>query len=320
MRSPEIRVIRLALAATSLFSTAAIGASGQFLDQDGKPVAGAWVVATRHECIGVAHCNTHCVEVKVARTDTRGSYSFPSGLRPVGAYSLAAHQAGYLLTYRYVGSSPNPVYFMARGGSDGRYAKMDPVSARIAHLANTANQMSCFSAPQAERAALLPVYQSMFREASAIAQHAEHHREARRICQEMYGLQRRPSDPSDRSEVERAKQEAYLQQVEPACNAPIDDSRERALLAALERGNAAPVREAAQQGFDLNRRLDGRYPPITNAALKGSAVMVAELGRAGVRADEAGADGRTALDLVMHGSQPRERKIAVVRALLVIGG
>jgi len=311
-------MIRFAFLAASIFPAAAIGASGQLLDQDGKPVADAWVVARRDECIGVAHCNTHCVEVKVARTDARGNYAF-AGLRPLGAYALAVHREGYLLTYRYVGASPRPEHFLARGGIDPRYAKMDPVSARVTHLAKTASEMSCFTAPQPERAALLPVYQSMFREASAIARHAEHHREARAICREMYWLQLRPSHPSDSPNVERAKQEAYLQRVEPACNAPIDDSRERELLAALERGNAAPVREAAQQGFDLNRRLDGRYPPIVSAAMKGSATMVAELGRAGVRADEPGADGRTALDHVLSGSQPRERRVAVVRALLEAG-
>jgi hypothetical protein len=63
-------------ASSGLLSTAAMGASGRLLDQDGLPVVDAWVVARRTECNGFAHCNTTCAEVKVAKTDAQGKFAF----------------------------------------------------------------------------------------------------------------------------------------------------------------------------------------------------------------------------------------------------
>lgn len=289
------------------------------LDADERPLAGAWVVATREECIGLAHCNTFCVEVKVARTDARGNFSFNSGLRSLDAYKPEAYREGYLLTRGRTRTGRTELV-MEHKAADARFSKMDPVSARIAYLVKTANEMSCFSAPLAERAALLPVYQAMFREANSIARYPEQRREARAICREMNWLRHRPSDRSLSLAEEEVQQRTYLQTIEPACNAPIDDPRERELLAAVERGNRAAIRAAAEEKFDFNRRLDGRDPPIIVAARKGSADMVRELAAAGARPDEVGQDGRTALDHMLNDYLgPRERKLVVVRALLEAG-
>ncbi len=300
-------------------STAAIGANGRLVDQDARPVAGAWVVATREECRGLAHCQTYCVEVKVSKTDERGNFAFGSGLRSLDAYMLTGHRDGLLPTYQHVGTS-HVKLIMVRGRQDERFSKMDAVSARIAHLALTASHMACFTAPREERVELVPVYQAMFREANAIATSPEHHKVARQICDWMYRAQQRDSDPRYPPEAARAHRERYLQSVEPACNAPLDDAKERLILAALEKDDPAAIRAARGEGFDFNRRLDGRNPPIVVAAMKGSAQMVAELAAAGAKADETGADGRTALDRIVTGYYgPRARRLAVVGALLDAG-
>src|SRR5258706_502664 len=194
------------------------------------------------------------------------------------------------------------------------------VLALLSSLAMTANEMSCFAAPQGQRAELLPVYKAMFREARSIARYPEQQRVAREICREMYWLRLRPNDPSLPTAEEEVQQRAYLQVVEPACNAPIDDRRERDLLAAIQRGDRGAIRVAAQEGFDFNRLLDGRNLPIVSAGRNGSAAMVTELAAAGAKPDEVGADGRTALDLMVNGDPgPRERRLVVVQALLEAG-
>src|ERR671923_1481036 len=85
------------------FAGPAVGVSGRLVDQDGRPVPQAWVIATREECKGLAHCSTRCVEVKVAKTDALGNYSFDSGLRRQDAYLLQAYHEGYVSSYRHVG-------------------------------------------------------------------------------------------------------------------------------------------------------------------------------------------------------------------------
>ena len=51
--------------------------SGQVTDLDTKqPIAGAWVIGTRGECFGLAHCSHECVEVRVAVSDVNGAYTF----------------------------------------------------------------------------------------------------------------------------------------------------------------------------------------------------------------------------------------------------
>lgn len=42
------------------------------LDDEKVPVPDAWIIATREECRGLAHCTTSCVEVKAVRTDQQG--------------------------------------------------------------------------------------------------------------------------------------------------------------------------------------------------------------------------------------------------------
>ncbi len=257
------------LALLSSLPMTAAAAGGRLVDQDGQSVANAWFVATREECIGFAHCNTHCVEVKVAKTDARGNFSVNTGLRPLNDYAPMPYGEGYLFTLGRARSGRIELV-MERKAADSRFSKMDPVSARIAYLAKTANEMSCFAAPQGQRAELLPVYKAMFREARSIARYPEQQRVAREICREMYWLRLRPNDPSLPTAEEEVQQRAYLQVVEPACNAPIDDRRERDLLAAIQRGDRGAIRVAAQEGFDFNRLLDGRNLPIVSAGRNGS--------------------------------------------------
>jgi hypothetical protein len=196
----------------------ALAASGQLLDPDGKPLSGAWVVARREECRGLAHCNTSCVEVKVAKTDIQGHFAFDSGLRSADAYLVTPYLEGYLPRYRQAGRQV--AVSMVRGGVDNRFSHLDPVAARIAHLAMTSSEMSCFTGPQEERQALIPVYKAMFREAHSIARLPEHQKSARQICEDMYWTQLRPWDASPAPDVERAEKDRYLRGVEPDCVAP----------------------------------------------------------------------------------------------------
>ena len=303
-----------ATAALFSFSTVAIGASGKLLDQNRKPVADAWVVAKREECNGFAHCNTFCVEVKVAKTDARGNYTFSPWFRSLDAYSLTAYRDGYLP--KYLNFEP----FMEHGARDSRFNSMDEVSGRIAYLAKSASEMDCFSAPQEQRLALIPVYKAMFREAVSIARFPEQHKVAREICREMYWTHLSHSDSSLSPDAERREQEHYLQGIEPMCNAPIDDSKEQEILSAIAKGDHTPVHSAAQGEFDFNRLLDGRNLPIITAAMNGSAEMVADLVAGGAKADGVGEDGRTALDHMFSDYRgPPVHHIAVVRKLLEAG-
>jgi hypothetical protein len=290
-----------------------LAASGRLLDQDGKPLAGAWVVARREECKGFAHCNTQCIEVKVAKTDAGGNFTFPSGPRSADVYLLDPYLEGYVPRYRQDGR--RVAVSMLRGGVDDLFSHLDPVAARIARLTLTSSHMSCFTAPREERQALIPVYKAMFHEANSIARLPEHHKSARQICDDMYWTQLRPWDPGEMPNVERARKDRYLQGVEPNCIAPIDDRKEQEILAAIRSGDLAVIRRAAHEGFDFNRRLDGQTLPIIQAALNGSAPMVAALAAAGAKPDYAGA----ALDRVIPPPPHHTSNIAVVRALLDAG-
>jgi ankyrin repeat protein len=136
----------------------------------------------------------------------------------------------------------------------------------------------------------------------------------------MYWTQRRPGDPSPSASIERMEQERYLEGVEPACIVPMDDARDREILSAVARGDPAPVRVAALEGFDFNRLLDGRSPLVTTAAMKGSAETVAALAAGGAQPDAVGEDGRTALDHMLSDYLgPPNRRPPVVRALLEAG-
>jgi hypothetical protein len=95
---------RTAFIAGLLSLSAAVPAAGdRLLDQDREPVADAWVVATRRECIGPGHCSTYCVEVIVAKTDRSGEYDFASGLLTRDAYGVTAYREGYVARHRQAG-------------------------------------------------------------------------------------------------------------------------------------------------------------------------------------------------------------------------
>jgi ankyrin repeat protein len=232
---------------------------------------------------------------------------------------LAAHHDGYFLTYRHVRQT-DIEQFMQRGVADPRFANMDAVSGRLAYLVKTAGEMACFTAPQDQREALIPVYKAMFREAISLARFPEQQKVARGICREMFWTQLRANSPGLSQEEERTQQARYLDRVEPACNVPIDDSKERAILLAIAKDDTASLRSAAREGFDFNRILDGSSPPIVMAATKGSSEMVAVLAAGGAKADVVGADGRTALDHMFTDFRGTPaRRAAVIRALLEAG-
>ena len=149
----------------------------------------------------------------------------------------------------------------------------------------------------------------------------EQQKVAREICREMFWTQLRADSPMLLPEEERTQQARYLEHVEPACNSPIDGrDEEGAILSAIAKDDPSTLRSAAREGFDFNRLLDGRNPPIVLAAIKGSSEMVAVLAAGGAKADLVGADGRTALDhLFSDFSGPPARRTAVIRALLEAG-
>jgi ankyrin repeat protein len=297
--------------------TAVFAARGQLNDRDNRPVAGAWVVATRTECHGFAHCTTSCVEVKVARTDEHGKYSFGFSLRSLDAYQLVAYREGYISDWRQAGEGAPVELFLVRGGRDRRFSGMNPVNERIAHLTSIAREISCSSAPVQQRAALVPVYQAMLREANSLARLPEQQKAARVICDELSLTQTDLAGPSPSDWARRD----YLRGVAPACNAPPpDDSTQTAMLAAIRANDSEFLRQAVRDGFDFNRLLDGYNPPIISAALAGSADVVRELAASGARPDAVGQSGRTALEQVASSSPtPGPQQVAVLRALLEAG-
>jgi ankyrin repeat protein len=292
------------ISAALLCTPEAQAASGQIVDASKNPVPNAWVVARRESC-PLLRCRMACVEVKVARTDKDGRYAFSSGLRSIDQYSILVHAETDL---RQGGSAEHRT-------TDPRFSGMDPVTGQIAALAQTAKDVSCFAAPLEQRAALIPLYRAMFREATAMARHPEHHSMARVICEQMYWTQRRGEDASPSPADEHVQRERFLQKVEPACNQQIAMGNERAMLDSVARGDATTIRAAT--GFDFNRLLDGRTLPIVAAAMKGDSEMVAALAARGAKADAVGPDARTALDQVLNDftGPPAARRL-VVRALL----
>jgi ankyrin repeat protein len=277
------------------------------LDRNKQPVANAWVVARRVECNGgFGHCHTSCFEVRVAKTDEQGRYFLGRGLRPLAQYGLTAYRDGYSPGYE------GEVLSMLPEGSDRHAPQMDPVNERIAELADSAWGMACVQAPREQTAKLVPVYQAMLREAASIARYPEHRQVAREICRQMsQALSPQPSPEG---------QELYLRDIAPVCGAPIDDTKEQEILNRLSRRDVEFVRQAARDGFDFNRILDGRTPLIVTAAMEGAADMVTELLVAGAKPDAVGTDRRTALDHVLQDFHPPEsQRLPVVRALLVGG-
>jgi ankyrin repeat protein len=293
---------------------ATAGAKGQLLEQGDKPVADAWIVATREECFGLGHCSTACVEVKVTRTDEQGRYSVGSFFRGRTSYSFYAYKPGYRLDFVRSGE-----LYLVRDERDYRSEKMEAVAARIASLAHVAHEVSCFAAPQEQKQALIPFYRALFQEARSLARAPEQHEVARRICREMFWTQKRP-DTSTSESQEQMQQTRFLQAVEPACNLPLDNRREREAMAAVNDGRVADVRQAAAQGLDFNRLLDGRTLPMVIAVQHGNADMVRELAAAGARADAVGEDRRTPLDYAVNQpAPPGKARATMIEALLAAG-
>jgi len=305
----------LALSASGI--SYAVG--GQLLDTNGNRVADAWVVATREECIGFAHCTTFCREVRVAQTDARGRYAFQTDRRPASAYWLSAYREGYIPAYRLVGLARVELV-MARGGHDRSDAHLGPVTGRLTHLERTARHMACITAPIEQRAALVPVYKAMYREATGLARSEEQSKVLKQLCRNMYSTQMRRDQPARAAGADEAHREAYLDTVEPACNEPMDHTKDDLIRWAIENDDFDTIRRLVRRGLEINRHLNARDLPIVVAARKGSAEMVRELVRAGARVDEVGVDSRTALEHAIWLHQiPRARHLSVLEALLEAG-
>lgn len=288
-------------------------------DENGKPLPGAWIVSTRSECVGY-HCSTYCVDVQVARTGEDGGYSVGTLVHRASEFSTYAYREGYEQTLR--SNQRTAGVTMKRGGTDPRYEKLDPETARVASLAHLARSMSCFAAPAHQREALLSVYRAMYREARSVGQLPEHRKLADDICREISGLRRRSLIEPDSPEEEKRNRDSYLKGVEPACLDPAGDVVEKALLEAVKSGDVGYVRYLAKRGFDMNRRLDGYTPLISIAAAGGSLAMIAALAESGARPDEPDLQGHAALERTLIGIPmrlTRPVRLLTVKALLDAG-
>ena len=296
----------------ALLITALLGGAGpgHVVEAESKAaVAGAWTVTARTECSGFAHCNTGCFEVRVARTDAKGEYPQPS------SWLRWAYKDGF-----WGNILPNGDLALSRTKVDGRFDHLDRVTARLRYLGQTAREMSCFNAPKAERAALLPVYKDMFAEARRISTLPEHRRLAQQICHEMYWLTVSPSDRDYGPAQGEALESAYLRTVEPECAAaPPDDSDRIAALRAIERNDAAALEKLVAAGFDTDRALtDLGEPAIVVATRMRRTACVAALARSGARMDAVDGGRRSAMDVFMTGKGGVElgRPLEVLEALL----
>ena len=273
--------------------------------QTHEAISGAWVVARQEECIGIAHCNTACIEVHVSRTDAIGMY-----VKPFRS-EVIMHKEGYWEDVRSNGDR-----FLSRIPVDRRSDNLDPATVRIRYLAGMARGMSCFAAPRWQRAELLPVLKDLFAEAQRISRLPEQRQLAQAICHEMFWLTVSGSDPSPTTD---AAERAYLEKVEPACVArPPDDSRRQAVAEAILRGDAAAVEKAVASGFDAGRPLnDAGDPAVVMATRAQRASVIAALSHAGVPMDAAGPSHRSALGLLMSGELGHPgRPLDVLEALL----
>jgi len=261
--------------------------SGHVTDLDTKqPIAGAWVIGTRSECFGLAHCSTECVEVRVAVSDVNGAYSFDTRGK-LGNYQLFFYRDGYWQDYRRRESGIDEVG-MIRTGSGWQFVRPDPITHRISYLARLPQQLSCFEAPQDQQAALEPVDRAIFAEATRIARYSEQQELARAICRRC---------PSIAADPERDRFED-----------------------ALAENDVATVSKLVKSGFDPNRLIDGKQPAIVIVALRGRIDMIGALVSLGADIDHSGVDQQSALLLVVEDYRMnRATKLAVVDALAAAG-
>jgi ankyrin repeat protein len=296
------------LLAATLCALPVIASASRLLDNESKaPVAGAWIIAERIECGGFGSCS--CREVRVSRSDAKGDFTASRGR------NLYAYAPGYWTTH----TADNEMG-LSRRTVDRRFDHLDPVTARLRYLDQTAREMSCFSAPTAQRAALLPVYRDMFAEARSLSTLPEHRSLARRICHEMYSLTVSGSGHSPSPAVAEALESSYLGTAAPECvEQPQDDTDRARVLRAIERGDRMELEKALAAGFDPNRPLnDLGEPAIAVATRLRRPELVLLLARSGARVDQIDAGNRVALDLAMSGppGDARKRQLPVVQALL----
>jgi ankyrin repeat protein len=261
--------------------------SGQVTDLDTKqPIAGAWVIGTRTECFGFGHCSHECVEVRVAVSDVNGAYTFDTRGK-LENYQLFFYRDGYWQDYRRKESGIDETGLI-RTGSHWNFARPDPITHRISYLAHLPQELRCFGAPQDQQAALEPINQAIFAEATRIARYSEQQELARAICR------RCPSIAAD----------------------PQRDRFEDALA----QNDVATLSQLVKSGFDPNRLIDGKQPAIIIVALRGSVDMIGALVSLGADIDHTGVDQQSALLLVIEDNKMnRATKLAVVDALAAAG-
>lgn len=191
-------------------STVRTGWSDLLLDGQKIPVPDAWVIATRKECAGLAHCQHFCAEVRVARTDQLGSYAFRSWHRQLD-YEITAYREGYQPAYSVLTGG----LFM-RDARDERQSNPEWIAERIDYLANSSDLISCTGAPKKQRTALLSVHRAMFREAMSLARSPKQQERARDICQQMYIAELDTLPPPSEREMKRT-----LYAIEPECQSQV---------------------------------------------------------------------------------------------------
>jgi hypothetical protein len=187
-------------------SAVGAGWSDVLLDGQKVPVPDAWVIATRKECAGLAHCREFCAEVQVVRSNELGKYTVRSWHRKLD-YEVRAYREGSQFDNPL--SNGEPIVLDARAE---RQSNPDLVAERIEYLARLAGDISCTGAPKKQQAAVLNVHRTMFREAMSLARSPEQQERARDICQLMYIAELDTVPPPSERETQRT-----LYALEPQC-------------------------------------------------------------------------------------------------------
>jgi uncharacterized protein len=292
-------------------------ARGQVFDLDSNDtVADAWVVGTRSDCIGLGHCSSSCVEVRVAQTNYNGSFAFDT-LRGIENFEQHLYLDGYVQDFR------RPVKTQTDAGlkkaePNETYGEPDPITGRIAFLTHDAVLMYCGSAPRLQRRALVPVYEAMFAEAWRIARYSEQKELARGLCTTLweakYGelmLRPGPDRPFPPSSG-----------LPGGCSEEIQDPTRDEFLKALKDHDVSAVTRLVRAGFDPDRLIDGKQPAVMIATHENQPDLIKTLASLGAHIDHASRDRQTALSFMVtwrwRDGNPAP-KLPAIGALLAAG-
>jgi hypothetical protein len=289
---------------------------GQVLDLDAnEPVANAWVVGTRSDCIGLGHCSTSCVEVRVAATDANGWFAFAT-LHGIGNFEQHIYVDGYVQQFR-PGAQNYTDTGVKRADSNETYGEPDPITGRVAFLAHAASLMYCGNAPAAQRTALVPVYEAMFAEAWSVARYSEQKEIARDICRLIY--QASTGEVAAGPSYDRRKG-VFSSTSERNCLAPIDDPERERFSRALLDDDASTIARLVKSGFDPDRLVDGKQPPVLIATHQNHADLIKLLASLGAHVDRVGRDRQNALSAaVSERKGDRDSKLLMISALMSAG-